>query len=51
MISDRKQSRSFVTLQINAGRHDYLAESSVLRSIKKLYVTRDDEHAIEKNHL
>ena len=25
-----------------------LAESSVLRAIKKLYVTRDDRHAIEK---
>ena len=30
MISDRKQSRSFVTLLVNAGRHDYLAGISVL---------------------
>ena len=29
MISGRKQSRSFLTLQINAGRYDYLAGSSV----------------------
>ena len=49
MISSRKQSCSFVTLQINARRHDYnWAGSSVQRAIKELYVTRDDRQAIGK---
>ena len=33
MISGQKQSCSFVTLQINAGRHDYLAGINVLRAM------------------
>ena len=32
MISGRKWSRSFVTLQINAGRHDYLGVVHILRN-------------------
>ena len=48
MFSGRKQSRSFVTLQINAGRHDYLAGISVLCAMKEVYVARDDRQAIEK---
>ena len=38
IISGRKTSGSFLTLQINGGRHEYLAESSVLCAIKELYV-------------
>ena len=48
MISSRKQSCSFVTLQINAGRHDYLAGISVLHAMRELYVTRDNRQAIGK---
>ena len=36
MISDQKQSRSFATLLINAGRYDYLAGISVLCAMKEL---------------
>ena len=49
MISGRKKSHSFVTLRINAGRHDYLVLKSlisVLHAINELYIARDDGHAI-----
>ena len=49
MISSRKQSCSFVTLQINARRHDYLPGISVLmHAMKELNVARDDRQAIGK---
>ena len=49
MISSRKQSRSFATLQINACRHDYLPGISVLmHAMKELNVARDDIQAIGK---
>ena len=49
MISSRKQSCSFVTLQINARRHDYLPGISVLmHAMKELNVARVDIQAIGK---
>ena len=36
MISSRKQSRSFVTLQINAGRHDYPRKSTGMKLSPKV---------------
>ena len=49
MISSRKQSCSFVTLQINVRRHDYLPGISVLiHAMKELNVARGDRQAIGK---
>ena len=49
MISNRKQSCSFVTLQINVCRHDYLPGISVLmHAMKELNVARGDRQAIGK---
>ena len=49
MISSRRQSRSFVTLQINSRRHDYLPGISVLMHVmKELNVARVDIQAIGK---
>ena len=49
MISSRRQSRSFVTLQINSRRHDYLPGISVLKhAMKELNVARNDIQAIGK---
>ena len=49
MISSRKQSCSFVTLQINSRRHDYLPGISVLmHAMKELNVARRDRQAMGK---
>ena len=49
MISSRKQSCSFVTLQINSRRHDYLPGISVLvHAMKELNVARGDRQAMGK---
>ena len=49
MISSRKQSCSFVTLQINVRRHDDLPGISVLmHAMKELNVARGDRQAIGK---